>query len=790
MRVVQIDFETKQVKLSVGEFARFDLAPAFNESGTRSRWRMEVGRQWHDQLQKAPLTTTEPEVTRQNEVAISARWSLGGWTALLRGRIDEIWTQPDKHQLREIKTVRRNLPCDPDELRDAYPTYFAQLAIYLELLRKHPAWDDRPLHATLVFVDIDEGFIQEIPLEDGESTWRIQEQTEKLSRFVHLRQSTHKALGEMPSVAPFEKWRSGQADVPQMLRQVSEKARTVLFEAPTGFGKTGIALAHGIDALRSGRIARILFLTGKSSGQTPITKQLQHMLGPETHLRYLQMRNRRELSLDQDQTRLISRRDMQQSWNAAGLRLEDLFEHATVTPEGLLATGERLNVDPYAIAKALLPLADIWVGDYNYLFSPSASAVFEDAIGYNPAETLLIIDEAHNLPSRAAGGWSHSFSASDWHLFATELAAGDIDKQFLRDLREWATFLDDIRQCDALDESQTFEAQSLLSRCSKHIQAGRIDWEQTPPALIEHLWSLPAAIQTLENDLLPILSWSPRNGQWSLTCLDAAAEIGPIIERFGQSILMSATLQPYREFSRMIGLPEPESESSLGHTCSLEAEAPWRAGAYRVAVDARVDTRFRARAQSVSTTAETVIDLCQGQSQPIAVFFSSYRYADEVARQVEWQSAWTRVAMQPRGLDLKEQSKFIEQSLLASHALFLVLGSSFAEGVDSLGGRVSRAMVVGPALPEINSVEEARRAALQASGHEDAFRAVYQVPGMQRIQQAIGRLVRAPGHQADILLHGNRFAQTGYQALFPAEWTNPRVIRSKQALADWLSGVD
>ena len=96
---------------------------------------------------------------------------------------------------------------------------------------------------------------------------------------------------------------------------------------------------------------------------------------------------------------------MAANWNDAGLRLEELFEGPTVTPEALIHLGERLEIDPYAIARALLPLADIWIGDYNYLFSPSASSVFEEVIGFNPAETLLIIDEAHNLPSRAAGAW-------------------------------------------------------------------------------------------------------------------------------------------------------------------------------------------------------------------------------------------------------------------------------------------------------------------------------------------------------------------------------------------------
>lgn len=751
---------------------------------------MDIGRQWHDQLQKAPLETgaDEPTIIRRSEVTLQGRWPLDGWTAVLKGRIDEVWTQPEKHQLREIKTVRRSLPVDPDELRDAYPTYFAQLAIYLELLRLQPTWNDRLIVGTLVFVEIDEGFVQEVALDEPESNWRMLHQAKKLSRFLQLRQSTHRALAAMPPVPPFPTWRQGQEDIPEQLEKVSQLARCVLFEAPTGFGKTGIALAHGINALRSGAVSRLIFLTGKSSGQAPVTRQLQRMLGKEGQLRYLQMRNRSELSLANEDARLISRHGMQQSWNEAGLRLEDLFEAATVTPGALLATGEKLRVDPYAIAKALLPLADIWIGDYNYLFSPSASITFEDAIGFNPTETLLIVDEAHNLPGRAAANWSHLFAATEWHLATTELAVSTVDKQFLRDLREWALFLDHLQPSDALHEAVVIEGQALLRRCSQHIQAGRLIWENLSTPLIEQLWNLTAALQSLENTLLPFLSWCPKKGVWALTCLDASAEVGPVIRRFGHSLLMSATLQPYPEFTRTIGLPAPGSDQSIGQTCRLEATAPWREGAYRVAVDARVDTRFHARAKSVPATAETVIQLCQGEADPIIVFFSSYRYAEAVARQVEWQSAWLNIGMQPRGLDLHQQTEFIEHALLTSHALFLILGSSFAEGVDTLGGRVTRAMVVGPALPEVNCVEEARREALRQMGHPDAFRAVYQVPGMQRIQQAIGRLVRAPGQQAEILLHGQRFAQRSYRDHFPPEWSEPTIIRSPLQLIEWLSG--
>src|SRR5690606_27293616 len=116
-----------------------------------------------------------------------------------------------------------------------------------------------------------------------------------------------------------------------------------------------------------------------------------------------------------------------------------------------------------------------------------------------------------------------------------------------------------------------------------------------------------------------------------------------------------------------------------------------------------------------------------------------------------------RVALQPRLSDLAAQSAWVDESLAFTDALFLVLGSSFAEGIDTLGGRVSHAMVVGPALPEVNAVQRARLDALSRLGRDAAFQRVYQIPGIQKVNQALGRLVRAPGHRAKVLLQCRRF---------------------------------
>ena len=229
---------------------------------------------------------------------------------------------------------------------------------------------------------------------------------------------------------------------------------------------------------------------------------------------------------------------------------------------------------------------------------------------------------------------------------------------------------------------------------------------------------------------------------------------------------------------------------------TLHAPTPWRAGAYDVAVDLRVETTYRQRASHYGTTAATVEAMHQASraqlsapsSQPtaVAVFFPSYAYAESVLRALERDGSVLRVALQPRLPDLAAQTAWVEESLVLADALFLVLGSSFAEGIDLLGGRVTHAMVVGPALPEVNAVQKAKMHALAGLGRDAAFRRVYQIPGLQKVNQALGRLVRAPGQRAKVLLHCRRFAEPSYASLLAADYQMFRQIADEAGLHEWL----
>jgi Rad3-related DNA helicase len=243
---------------------------------------------------------------------------------------------------------------------------------------------------------------------------------------------------------------------------------------------------------------------------------------------------------------------------------------------------------------------------------------------------------------------------------------------------------------------------------------------------------------------------------------------------------MSATLSPIQSFREHCGLTAENATLALGH-------APWRDDAYSVAIDTRVDTRYKQRDKHYETTARTIATLIeQSPGVPVAVFFASYLYAENIKAYLDALNPGTRIQVQPRGVDLAEQETFIDEGLLMADALFLILGSSYAEGVDKLGGRIDIAMVVGPALPEVNAIQDAKMDTHPSMERDAAFTDVYIIPAMRRIHQALGRIVRAPGHRAKVLLHGKRYNQAAYKEQLAPEYQQATTITRDNELVEWL----
>jgi Rad3-related DNA helicase len=595
--------------------------------------------------------------------------------------------------------------------------------------------------------------------------------------------------------------------------------KILLFEAPTGYGKTGCVLEFALGQLQSGRFSRLIWLTGKSTGQLQVVRTLEQMTSsgrrpclpndmtqqagtpvatsnstPTTSslidykpaLAFWQIRNKAEHCVNHTYHCVRDGCDYlkggAERWPASGLSRYYLNENEPRDLGTLRAAGRAAQICPYEITRTALAFNDVWIGDYNYVFAPDNRGLFFDQPGFDPRTTLLAIDEAHNLPTRVADAYSHRANDNDARLLFAELDHLRAPGPLLLAVEEWTMLLAALQPTDAIDAALESELHDCIEKIVRLTQSLPLDYAALGPKHSETLWQFVALDEFLANPNLRRLLWCPRVGELNFTCIDATAAIGETLGRFGGAILMSATLQPYTTMAAACGIAAPTSYATL------HAPAPWRENAYDVAVDTRVETTFKQRANYYGTTAATIEAMHAASNKAaIAVFFPSYAYAESVLRALENSGSVLRVALQPKLPDLAAQNAWVEESLALTDALFLVLGSSFAEGIDLLGGRVTHAMVVGPALPEVNAVQKARLDTFSGLGREAAFRRVYQIPGLQKVNQALGRLVRAPGQKAKVLLHCRRFADTSYNSLLAMEYQFYREVGSEMELQDWLS---
>lgn len=907
---MQFSLDDRTCALSVGEFADFTVGPRdAGTGGGAGVWRAQLGQHWHHRL-RADVereVAAQPGAAAAFEVPLTLGYVHRGWRLSFTGRIDQLVTTGGTMTVREVKTVGGPLPAAAAALRADHPDYFVQALAYLFLLRVAPAdlipADVRALRAELVFVEVGTGLAQTVPL-TAEDEALFATRLERLVEFLDQRRQARDRLRHLRFHPAFALLRPGQETIqaelcsaigdtgnrrPQrgvsapiaeddVLSGIRYPRSPILLEAPTGYGKTGVLLEFALGQLRAGRFSRLLYLTSKATGQLQVMRTLAAMTAPEsdgepktvngeplaTPVAAWQVRPKAEHCVNEvfhcvrDVCPYLV--DLEARWPQSGLARFYLEDGQPRDLEALRAAGRAARLCPYEITRAALPFNDVWIGDYNYVFAPDSRGVFYERPGFNPAETLLVIDEAHNLPARVADAWSHEVRGADAERARWELQQVRPPAALLLAWERWARLLAALPHAERLDPMVETDVRDAVTELAGLVAVTPLDYAALGPRAAEQLWqtlalrdwlagdfTLPAAgnpNQSANQDPkseITTLLWCPRAGELHFTVLDAPGLIGPTLRAFGGVILASATLQPVEAFAAACGLddlgtviadrgksrdrpsdraqsairdPKSQIEKSLSRRDRktlravrsgaellevaeardaaqprlLQARAPWRDHAYRIGIDVRVDTTFQHRARHYAATAATVESLHAAAGRAVAVFFPSYAYAENILRALEAAGSTRHATLQPRSADLAAQTAWVEASLAGADALLLVLGSSFAESIDLLGGRVTHAMVVGPALPEVNAIQRHRLAALTHAGlsRDAAFRRVYQIPGMQKVNQALGRLVRAPGQHATVVLHCRRFAEPSYAALLAPEYRDGAVIGADEDLAAWL----
>ena len=620
-------------------------------------------------------------------------------------------------------------------------------------------------------------------------------------------------------------------------------------QAPTGTGKTMSALFPSLKAMGEGTGEKLFYFTARTTARAAAEDAvvLLRQANPGLVFRSVTLTAKEKVCLAKNEAgRPVC---MPEACPYARGYYDRRKEALAALLDGggqldrpaIEAAARQFTVCPFELGLDLSDWADLVIGDYNYLFDPTVHLrrFFELA-----GDWIFLIDEAHNLPDRAREMYSASFAKSSITEAKRALLRGKnalkghllrADRELLV-LRRAVEALAPRRRTEAGPESVPaseppqaeqlgfFDQPPAAKKTAPspalpeplYAQDGTVFFRELPPAVVRPLYSLlpplqdwlehnpddPAHEQLLDLyfSLHDLLRTADRYDEHSVTqltargseltirllCLDPSAFVDESLACGRTSVLFSATLIPPAYYKKVLG---------CGGARAVALESPFPPGNLGLYCLPGISTRYRHREASVGPISDALAALAQSKVGNYLAFFPSYAYLRQVWADFTARYPGIRTIAQESGLDEAGRAAFLArfapdpaETLLG----FGVLGGVFGEGVDLVGSRLIGCAIVGVGLPQVSPRQEMLR---RYFDDKDGcgFDYAYRFPGMNKVLQAAGRVIRTEQDRGVVLLLDDRFAQEGYRRLFPRHWAHlqylPGAGALRQALRSfWQSG--
>ena len=700
----------------------------------------------------------------------------GSWQNLrIGGRADGY--DPQGNVLEEVKTFRGSVQSIAS---NHTALHWAQLKVYGWLMCQTRSLER--IHLSLVYFDVVAE--TEHPFGEEFSALTLQEFFESLcQRFLGWAQSEllHRAQRDAAlQVAEFPQlpFRAGQRQMAAAVYRACTQSKPLLVQAPTGIGKTMGTLFPALRAMPQRAIDKIFFLTAKTPGRRIALDALQRVdacLGPSTGgrpgavLRVLELVARDKCCEHPDKSchgqscplasgfydRLPSARVQaaQRGWlDQASLR------HVALSH----------SVCPYYLGHEMVRWVDVVVGDYNYYFDRSAMLFAQTS--QQDWRVSVLVDEAHNLYARACAMYSAELSEAQTSAVADQVPAALWGRAI--DLRHhWQAVLRAARSDSAATRWRLLdEVPQEWLRALQRFNSAASDYLNDHPAEHAGGWLL-YFFQTLA--FAALAEEFGAHSLCELRCDDASSAylalrnvvpghfIGPRMAGADSLVLFSATLNPTDYYSNLLAMPPA--------TGRLDVESPFAPEQLAVRV-APISTRRNDRLGTLDSLVDVIADQFAQRPGNYLAFFSSFDYMNLAAERLQMRHPTLPVWSQLRQMDESARFLFLQQFRLDGQGIgFAVLGGAFGEGVDLPGTRLIGAFIATLGLPQFDELNQAICQRMQAQ-YGRGYDYTYVFPGLQKVVQAAGRVIRASTDTGTLILLDDRYQDPRYRMHLPASW--------------------
>ena len=722
---------------------------------------MDAGSKAHRKIQKQMGSEYEAEVPMKME------FDCVSYRIVLEGRADGVITEPDLVTIDEIKGIYKDLKnlSEPVYVHKAQAMCYAYMKCVKDNLGK--------VGIMMTYVNLDNQEIKhfnEVLTFDELKIWFdnmfncFKKWTDFLFRAKQIRKETLTSVG-----FPFE-YREGQRDIAVSVYKTIKQQKKLFVQAPTGVGKTMSTVFPSIKAIGEDLGDKLFYLTAKTITRTVASEAFDILRNNGAYFRTAVITAKEKICFNEECTcNPVACPYARGHFDRVNDAVFDIITHEEIIDRSVVEEyAKKHNVCPFEFSLDVTYWVDGIICDYNYVFDPNVylKRYFSDSCD---GEYIFLIDEAHNLVDRAREMYSAVLYKEEF-LEAKRLL-GDFDKRLSNALVKCNKLMLELkREADSLKVYESIapflQALERLEEQFARFFEERRDFEYNAN-LTELFFKVRHFLNMNENIEDNYVIYSDHTAQgfmMKLFCVNPSKCLKQCLKKGNASVFFSATLLPVNYYKELLS----DVNDYAIYICS---PFPQKNRALLIGRD--VTSKYTRRNENEYLKIKRYINEVYNHNKGnYMVFFPSYNYMEKVYDYFsEKEREDINILVQTIGMDEEKKEEFLNHFLLGEKPCvgFCVIGGVFSEGIDLKNESLIGCIIVGTGLPQICAERQLLRDYHEKLG-ENGYDYAYVYPGMNKVMQAAGRVIRTMEDKGIILLLDERFTKKDYLRLFPAEW--------------------
>jgi len=773
--------DRKSLRLSVHGLVDFMLRTGDIDTRVFNKASMQAGTKLHQKYQKAQ------DGDYDAEFFVSHTYAVEEYDVTIEGYADGIRQLLNKVYIEEIKTTVADLETFADEnerwhrMQAALYGHMYALDHGLDMIRIRIIYINQATESLMI------RNYEETTANVGAEIETIIRGYLSFYRLVATKLETRDA--SVKAIAfPFKQFRPGQRQLAKYVYSLLKNGGLLYAEAPTGIGKTISALYPSVLSFGTALKGKIFYVTAKNSGHEAAFAACAKLQETGAAFSDIIITSKEKICLtpgagcNPDECPFAKGYyDKIRAVLAEALNAETRFTRDTV-----LAYAQTFGLCPFELQLDLALFCDVVIGDYNYVFDPMVylRRFFDvDASGH-----FLLVDEAHNLVERSRDMYSVMISHAAFEKMRKSIRKIKHPKFKRAVTKLKKLFEPHLERQEEYDEVLTLDPEWL--RALEQFNAQTLDVmrhqaDQVTDALKDFYFDgnrLLKLHEFYDERFVYYQSWHVGSGYAiNLLCLDSSTLIKQTVAQFKGAVMFSATLSPLEYYVPSLGGAET--------TPVLKLPSPFPRENLLLMVAPKVATRYKKRQETLSEVALYIELAVAARTGNYLVFFPSYKYLNDVLKKIKL-SDDVQVLVQEQEMTLAEQDVFLskfERNPVRTTVGFVVLGGAFAEGIDLIEDRLIGSIIIGVGLPQLSFERDLIRAYFDKKGLS-GYGFSYEYPGMNRVMQAVGRVIRSETDRGVALLIDDRYLEGRYRALFKSEWADYEAVIDPDDLQALLEG--